>query len=96
MYGERYMGTPQNNPEGYKKADMNSLSGNLQDRLLLIHCDTDPVVVWQHTLRFLESSIDNGVYPDYFVYPGHGHNVVGPERVHLYEKITRYFDDFLK
>ena len=66
MYGERYMGTPQNNPEGYKKADMNSLSGNLQDRLLLIHCDTDPVVVWQHTLRFLESSIDNGVYPDYF------------------------------
>lgn len=95
MYGERYMGTPQNNPEGYKKADMNSLSGNLKGRLMLVHCDTDPVVVWQHTLRFLESSIDNGVYPDYFVYPGHGHNVIGNERVHLYEKITRYFDDFL-
>ncbi|MBR4962969.1 MAG: DPP IV N-terminal domain-containing protein [Muribaculaceae bacterium] len=95
MYGERYMGTPQNNPEGYKNSDMNSLSGNLKGRLMLIHCDTDPVVVWQHTLRFLESSIDNGVYPDYFVYPGHGHNVIGSERVHLYEKITRYFDDFL-
>ena len=95
MYGERYMGTPQNNPEGYKNSDMNALSGNLKGRLMLIHCDTDPVVVWQHTLRFLESSIDNGVYPDYFVYPGHGHNVIGSERVHLYEKITRYFDDFL-
>ena len=95
MYGERYMGTPQNNPEGYKNSDMNALSGNLKGRLMLIHCDTDPVVVWQHTLRFLESSIDNGTYPDYFVYPGHGHNVIGPERVHLYEKITRYFDDFL-
>ncbi len=95
MYGERYMGTPKNNPEGYKKSDMNSLSGNLKGRLMLVHCDTDPVVVWQHTLRFLESSIDNGVYPDYFVYPGHGHNVIGSERVHLYEKITRYFDDFL-
>ena len=95
MYGERYMGTPQNNPEGYKNSDMNSLSGNLKGRLMLIHCDTDPVVLWQHTLRFLESSIDNGVYPDYFVYPGHGHNVIGSERVHLYEKITRYFDDFL-
>lgn len=95
MYGERYMGTPQNNPEGYKNSDMNALSGNLKGRLMLIHCDTDPVVVWQHTLRFLESSIDNGVYPDYFVYPGHGHNVIGNERVHLYEKITRYFDDFL-
>lgn len=96
MYGERYMGTPQNNPDGYKRSDMTSLAGNLKDRLLLIHCDTDPVVVWQHTLRFLDCAIDAGTFPDYFVYPGHGHNVVGSERVHLYEKITRYFDDFLK
>lgn len=96
MYGERYMGTPHDNPEGYKNSDMNSLAGNLKGRLLLIHCDTDPVVVWQHTLRFLDSSINSGTYPDYFVYPGHGHNVIGPNRVHLYEKITRYFDDFLK
>lgn len=96
MYGERYMGTPKDNKEGYENADMNLKAGKLAGKLLLIHCDNDPVVVWQNTLKFLESSIKEGTYPDYFVYPGHAHNVVGPDRVHLYEKITRYFDDNLK
>lgn len=91
MYGERYMSTPQKNPEGYRKSNMNLLSGRLKGKLLLIHCDTDPVVVWQHTLQFLKSSIKNGAYPDYFVYPGHLHNVTGHDRVHLYRKITDYF-----
>lgn len=91
MYGERYMSTPQKNPEGYRRADMNRLSGRLKGKLLLIHCDNDPVVVWQHTLKFLKSSIKSGTFPDYFVYPGHAHNVIGPDRVHLYRKISDYF-----
>lgn len=95
MYGERYMSTPQKNPEGYRQSNMNLLSGNLKGKLLLIHCDNDPVVVWQHTLQYLKSSIKNGAYPDYFVYPGHQHNVVGHDRVHLYQKITDYFIDNL-
>ena len=96
MYGERYMGTPQANLEGYKSANLNLKAGNLQGHLMLIHCDTDPVVVWQHSLSFLKSCIKAGTYPDYFVFPGHAHNVIGPERVHLYEKVIRYFDDYLK
>ncbi len=96
MYGERYMDTPQENPEGYKNSNLCEKAGNLQGNLMLVHCDTDPVVVWQHTLSFLKSCIKAGTYPDYFVYPGHGHNVIGLERVHLYEKIVRYFDDYLK
>ena len=96
MYGERYMGTPQKNPKGYKDSNLNLKAGNLTGHLLLIHCDTDPVVVWQHSLSFLKSCIQAGTYPDYFVYPGHAHNVIGPERVHLYEKVIRYFDDYLK
>ena len=96
MYGERYMGTPQANLEGYKSANLNLKAGNLQGHLMLIHCDTDPVDEWQHSLSFLKSCIKAGTYPDYFVYPGHAHNVIGPERVHLYEKVIRYFDDYLK
>lgn len=95
MYGERYMSTPQKNPEGYKQSNMNLLSGKLKGKLLLIHCDNDPVVVWQHTLQYLKSSIKNGTCPDYFVYPGHQHNVTGRDRVHLYKKITNYFIDNL-
>ncbi|GHT51955.1 hypothetical protein AGMMS49982_10880 [Bacteroidia bacterium] len=95
MYGERYMDTPEENPEGYNYANMNNLAGNLKGHLLIIHGDEDPTVVWQHSLSFLKACITARTYPDYFVYPGHVHNVHGVDRVHLYEKITRYFEDFL-
>ncbi|MDR1223183.1 MAG: S9 family peptidase [Tannerella sp.] len=92
MYGERYMDHPEENPEGYKNASLLNRAGNLKGNLLLIHGDEDPVVVWQHSLLFLKACVDAGTFPDYFVYPGHSHNVVGKDRPHLYEKITRYFD----
>ncbi|MDH6358410.1 DPP IV N-terminal domain-containing protein [Parabacteroides sp. PF5-9] len=96
MYGERYMDHPDDNPEGYKNSDLKQKAGNLKGRLLLIHGDVDPVVVWQHSLTFLKACIDANTYPDYFVYPGHQHNMMGKDRIHLHEKITRYFEDFLK
>ena len=96
MYGERYMDSPEENPEGYEETNMNNLAGNLQGHFLIIHGDEDPVVVWQHSLSFLKACINARTYPDYFVYPGHGHNMFGRDRVHLHEKITRYFEDYLK
>lgn len=96
MYGERYMDRPQDNPEGYKNANLKLKAGNLKGHLLQIHGDIDPVVVWQHSLGFLKACVEANTYPDYFVYPGHEHNVIGKDRPHLYEKITRYFDDYLK
>ena len=95
MYGERYMDHPKENPEGYKNANLLNKAGNLKGHLLLIHCDSDPVVMWQNSLMFLKACIDAGTFPDYFVYPGHPHNVIGKDRPHLYEKITRYFDEKL-
>jgi dipeptidyl-peptidase 4 len=96
MYGERYMDRPQDNPEGYKNANLKLKAGNLKGHLLQIHGDIDPVVVWQHSLGFLKACVEANTYPDYFVYPGHEHNVIGKDRPHLYEKITRYFDDYLR
>lgn len=96
MYGERYMDSPQENPEGYKETSMLNHIGNLEGRLLLIHGDEDPVVLMQHTSQLLRSAVKEGVHPDLFIYPGHVHNVVGIDRIHLHEHITRYFDDFLK
>lgn len=95
MYGERYMDTPQQNPEGYDAANLTKRAGNLKGRLLLIHGTIDPVVVWQHSLRFVKACVDQHSYPDYMVYPGHPHNVIGPDRVHLYTTISRYFFDHL-
>ena len=96
MYGERYMDTPESNPEGYKNSNLNEKVDNLQGRLLVIHGGNDPVCVPQHTFSFLRSCVDKGKHPDLFIYPGHGHNMLGKDRVHLHEHITRYFEDFLK
>ena len=96
MYGERYMDTPQENPEGYANTAVVNKIGNLKGRLLVIHGDIDNVVVWQNSLMLLQKSIEAGVILDYFVYPGHEHNMIGHDRVHLFQKIERYFDDFLR
>ena len=95
MYGERYMDTPQTNPEGYKGSDLKQKAGNLKGRLQIIIGGTDPVCVPQHSYTFLRACIEAGTHPDYFIYPEDGHNMIGRNRVHLHEHITRYFDDFL-
>lgn len=91
MYGERYMDTPEENPEGYELTSLENKTDKLEGKLMIIHCTTDPVVVWQHSLVFIENCIHNGKQVDYFVYPGHDHNVMGPDRAHLINKITEYF-----
>ena len=96
MYGERYMDTPQSNPEGYKNSNLKNLAGNLKGHLLIIHDDHDDTCVPQHTLSFMKACVDARTYPDLFIYPTHKHNVIGRDRVHLHEKITRYFEDYLK
>ncbi|CAL1517644.1 DPP IV N-terminal domain-containing protein [Chitinophaga sp. MM2321] len=96
MYTERYMDTPQENPEGYAAANLLTQTKNLQGHLLLIHGTNDDVVVWQHSINFLKACVDNEKQVDYFVYPGHLHNVLGKDRVHLMQKITDYFDNYLR
>lgn len=95
MYGERYMDTPQENPDGYELTSLENKTDKLEGKLLMIHCTTDPVVMWQHSLVFIENCIHNGKQLDYFVYPGHDHNVYGMDRAHLITKITQYFKDNL-
>lgn len=96
MYGERYMDTPQENPEGYKESNLRLKAGNLKGRLEVIIGGMDPTCVPQHSISFLRACIDAGTHPDFFIYPEDGHNMVGHDRVHLHEHITRYFLDHLK
>ena len=96
MYGERYMGTPQSNPEGYAKTSLISKAGQLKGRLQIITGYNDATVVPQHCLSFLDACVKAGTQPDFFAYPGEEHNMRGHASVHLHERITRYFDDYLK
>lgn len=92
MYTERYMDTPEQNPEGYAGSSLFDKVKNLKGKLLLIHGTDDDVVVWQHSVKLLRQFISGGVQVDYFVYPGHPHNVRGRDRIHLMQKVTDYFD----
>ena len=96
MYGERYMGTPQDNPEGYAKSSLISKAGNLKGKLQIITGYNDNTVVPRHCLSFLDACIKAGTQPDFFAYPGEEHNMRGHASVHLHERITQYFEDFLK
>ncbi len=96
MYGERYMGTPQNNASGYKESSLIPKAKNLKGKLQIIIGMNDPVVVPQHALSFLKECIADGTQPDFFVYPGEPHNMRGHQSVHLHERITQYFEDYLK
>ena len=96
MYGERYMDTPQANPEGYEKTSLLSKAKNLKGKLQIISGYNDDTVVPQHCLSFLKACIEAGTQPDFFVYPGELHNMQGHASVHLHERITQYFEDYLK
>lgn len=96
MYTERYMDTPQENPEGYAATYLSDRVDQLKGKLLLIHGQQDPVVVQQHSVDFVKHAVDKGVQVDYMIYPGHEHNVTGKDRVHLYQKVTDYFMQNLK
>ena len=95
MYTERYMDTPQTNPEGYKEASLLNYVENLKGKLLLVHGTSDPTVVWQNTLAFAKRAAELNKPLDYYPYVGHGHGVRGRDALHLYNKITSYFLDNL-
>ena len=95
MYGERYMDMPDENPDGYKNADLKNYVKNLKGNLLIIQDDMDKTVVMQHSLTLIHEFIKNGVQVDFFVYPQHDHNVMGKDRVHLIDKIIKYFEEKL-
>ena len=96
MYTERYMNTPEQNPQGYEDANLLTKVKNLNGKLLLIHGTDDATVVWQHSINFIKKAVDENVQVDYFVYPGYEHNVRGKDRIHLMQKISDYFDTYLK
>ena len=96
MYGERYMDTPKTNPEGYAQTSLVDRAKDLKGKLQIITGYNDATVVPQHCLSFIAACIQAGTQPDFFVYPGEPHNMRGHQSTHLHERISQYFDDYLK
>ena len=95
MYGERYMDTPETNPDGFERTSLINKATNLKGKLLICQGAIDNTVVWQHSLSFVQKCIEEGIQLDYFPYPCSEHNVFGKWRIHLHDKISDYFDSWL-
>ena len=95
MYGERYMDTPETNPEGFEETSLIGKAGDLAGKLLICQGAIDNTVVWEHSLSFVQECIEKDIQLDYFPYPRSEHNVFGDWRIHLMDKVTAYFDDWL-
>jgi dipeptidyl-peptidase-4 len=95
MYGERYMENPHTNPEGFKLTSLINKAKDLKGKLLICQGAIDDVVLWEHSLSFIRECVKNNVQVDYFPYPCHKHNVIGKDRVHLMDKVSIYFNDYL-
>ncbi len=95
MYGERYMDTPETNPEGFAQTSLINKAGQLKGKLLICQGAVDNTVVWEHSLSFIQRCIDLEIPVDYFPYPVAEHNVYGRNRIHLMDKVTQYFEDYL-
>ena len=95
MYGERYMDTPEENPEGYKNANLLPKADKIKAKLLLLQGTMDETVVWQNSLNFIKKCVETGTMVDTFIFPGHEHNVRGKDRIYMFRKICSFFDQNL-
>jgi dipeptidyl-peptidase-4 len=91
IYTERYMQTPQNNPQGYEKSSILKAAGNLSGRLLLIHGQTDDNVHLQNTTQFAYELQKAGKQFDLMLYPTARHGLTNPAQIkHWYSMMTDY------
>ena len=91
IYTERYMGTPQNNPDGYWRSSPVHFAKDLHGKLLLIHGAIDDNVHMANTIQFLYELQKAGKQVQLMVYPKSRHGVTDPVLVkHLRQMMTDF------
>ncbi len=97
IYTERYLGTPQNNPEGYRLSSPRFNAADLHGELLLIHGTMDDNVHLQNTLQFVYELQKAGKQFELMLYPRSRHGVTDPQlNTHLRHKMLNFILDHLK
>jgi dipeptidyl-peptidase-4 len=96
QYIGRFMRTPDANPDGYAKADVNALAGNLRGRLLVHHGTNDRNAVLGNTYQFVKRLVDLGKPVDMMIYPDGVHVLEGRDGVHVMKVTASYFLEHLK
>lgn len=91
IYTERYMGTPETNPNGYDDNAPIKFADRLKGKYLLIHGTADDNVHWQNTAEMTNALVKANKQFDQFIYPDSNHGIYGGNtRYHLYTMMTDY------
>jgi dipeptidyl-peptidase-4 len=96
IYTERYMGKPQDNPEGYKDSSPVNHVAGLKGKVLIAQGTGDDNVHFANTVELVDKLIDADKYIEVMMYPGRGHGVSDPPaRIQLWQRVTEFFVDNL-
>ena len=97
IYGERFMRTPQENADGYHSSSAFTRADKLHGRLLLVHGMADDNVHYQNCAEYAEHLVQLGKQFDMQVYTNRNHSIFGGNtRLHLYTRLTDFFNAHLK
>jgi dipeptidyl-peptidase-4 len=97
IYTERYMTTPQENPEGYDENSPINHVEKLKGNFLLVHGSGDDNVHVQNSMRLIEALVQANKQFDWAIYPDKKHGISGGNtRLHLYTKMTEFIKEHLK
>ncbi|CUS80437.1 dipeptidyl-peptidase-4 [Candidatus Kryptonium thompsonii] len=91
IYTERYMQTPELNPEGYEQSSVLKYADTLKGKYLVIHGTTDDNVHWQNTIQLVDKLQKAGKQFNVMFYPNKDHSIAGRDtRYHLFTLITNF------
>ncbi len=95
-YTERYMGTPDDNADGYAQSELNALAANLEGKLFIIHALMDENVHFEHTAKLIDALVAADEDFDLLVFPGERHGYRSPTaRRYAYRRVIEYFATYL-
>ena len=97
FYTERYMGTPQDNADGYEASSVFPYIDNLNSPLMLIHGMADDNVTFDNTTRLMAALQEKGKHFELMTYPGQRHGIRGEAlQTHLMKTRMAFLDRYLK
>ena len=96
IYTERFLKTPQLNPDGYDKNSPITYADKLTGKFLLVHGTGDDYVYAQNSYEMINAFIKGNKTYDSEFYPNRNHGIYGgPTRLHLYNRMTNFIYDNL-
>ena len=96
IYTERYMGTPQENPEGYHDSSPVNFAAGLQGKLLVAHATGDDNVHFANSVALAEKLVEAQKYAEFRSMPDRGHGISdSAARIHIFNRATQFFVESL-